>query len=80
MLKRSYRETQGLKGGLAERSRPRGWLETRLDVVRKVAKFIERLAEERDAVVVVGRITHRAKRRWKRIKTESLDTAYTSGT
>jgi len=30
MLKRSYRETQGLKGGLAERSRPRGWLETRL--------------------------------------------------
>ncbi|MCC6020422.1 MAG: transposase [Thermoproteaceae archaeon] len=33
----------------------------KLDVVRKVAKFIERLAEEHNAVVVIGRITHRAK-------------------
>jgi putative transposase len=52
----------------------------KLDVVRKVAKFIERLAEERDAVVVVGRITHRAKEKMEEKKTESLDTAYTSGT
>jgi putative transposase len=40
----------------------------KLDVVRKVAKFIERLAEERDAVVVVGRITHRAKEKMEEKK------------
>ena len=39
---------------LRERSR-------KLDVARKAAKFIERLAEEHNAVVAVGRITQRAK-------------------
>jgi putative transposase len=44
----------------------------KLDVVRKVAKFIERLAEERDAVVVVGRITHRAKEKMEEDKGKKL--------
>jgi putative transposase len=44
----------------------------KLDVVRKVAKFIERLAEERDAVVVVGRITHRAKEKMEENKDRKL--------
>jgi len=44
----------------------------KLDVVRKVAKFIERLAEERNAVVVVGRITYRAKEKMGRDKGRKL--------
>jgi transposase len=37
----------------------------KLDVARKAAKFIERLAEEHNALVAVGRITHRAKEKMK---------------
>ncbi len=44
----------------------------KLDVVRKVAKFIERLAEEHNAVVVVGRITHRAKEKMEENKDRKL--------
>jgi IS605 OrfB family transposase len=39
---------------LRERSR-------KLDIARNAVKFIARLAEEHNAVVAVGRITHRAK-------------------
>jgi len=46
---------------LRERSR-------KLEVARKAAKFIERLAEEHNAVVVVGRITQRAKEKMGRDK------------
>jgi transposase len=55
----------------------------KLEVARRAAKFIERLAEEHNAVAAVGRITHRAKENMKeekKIRTESLDTAYASGT
>jgi IS605 OrfB family transposase len=44
----------------------------RLDVARKATKFIERLAEERDAVVAVGRITYRAKEKMGRDKGRKL--------
>ena len=40
----------------------------KLDVVRKAAKFIERLAEEHNAVVAVGRITQRAKEKMEEDK------------
>jgi transposase, IS605 OrfB family, central region len=50
----SDREVRTKLKKLRERSR-------KLDIARKAAKFIERLAEEHNAVVVVGRITHRAK-------------------
>ena len=40
----------------------------KLDVVRKVAKFIERLAEGHNAVVVVGRIAQRAKEKMEEYK------------
>ena len=44
----------------------------RLDVARKAAKFIERLAEEYNAVVAVGRITYRAKEKMGRDKGRKL--------
>jgi IS605 OrfB family transposase len=44
----------------------------KLDVARKAAKFIERLAEEHNAVVVVGRITHRAKEKMEEDKGRKL--------
>jgi len=44
----------------------------KLDVVRKVAKFIERLAEEHNAVVVVGRIAQRAKEKMEENKDRKL--------
>ena len=44
----------------------------KLDVARKAAKFIERLAEEHNAVVVVGRITQRAKEKMKEDKGRKL--------
>jgi IS605 OrfB family transposase len=44
----------------------------KLDVARKAAKFIERLAEEHNAVVAVGRITHRAKEKMKEDKNRKL--------
>jgi len=44
----------------------------KLDVARKAAKFIERLAEEHNAVVVVGRITHRAKEKMAEDKCKKL--------
>jgi IS605 OrfB family transposase len=44
----------------------------KLYVVRKVAKFIERLAEEHNAVVVVGRITQRAKEKMEENKDRKL--------
>jgi IS605 OrfB family transposase len=50
---------------LRERSR-------KLDVARKAAKFIERLAEEHNAVVAVGRITQRAKERMEEDKGRKL--------
>ena len=50
---------------LRERSR-------KLDVARKAAKFIERLAEEHNAVVVVGRITQRAKEKMEEDKGRRL--------
>jgi putative transposase len=50
---------------LRERSR-------KLEVARKAAKFIERLAEEHNAVVVVGRITQRAKEKMGRDKGRRL--------
>jgi IS605 OrfB family transposase len=43
-----------------------------LDVARKATKFIERLAEEYNAVVAVGRITHRAKEKMGRDKGRKL--------
>jgi IS605 OrfB family transposase len=61
----SDREVKSKLKKLRERRR-------RLDVVRKVAKFIEWLAEERDAVVVVGRITHRAKEKMEENKDRKL--------
>jgi IS605 OrfB family transposase len=44
----------------------------RLDVARKAAKFIERLAEEYNAVVAVGKITYRAKEKMGRDKGRKL--------
>lgn len=44
----------------------------RLDVARKAAKFIERLAEEHNAVVAVGKITYRAKEKMGRDKGRKL--------
>ncbi len=44
----------------------------KLDVVKKTAEFIERLAEGRNAVVVVGRITHRAKEKMDEDKGKKL--------
>ena len=44
----------------------------KLDVVRNVAKFIERLAEEHNAVVVVGRIAQRAKEKMEENKDRKL--------
>jgi IS605 OrfB family transposase len=44
----------------------------KLDVARKAAKFIERLAEEYNAVVAVGRITYRAKEKMGRDKGRKL--------
>jgi len=61
----SDREVRTKLKKLRERSR-------KLDVARKVAKFIERLAEEHNAVVAVGRITHRAKEKMKEDKGRKL--------
>jgi IS605 OrfB family transposase len=44
----------------------------KLDAARKVAKAIERLAEEHNAVVAVGRITRRAKERMEGDKSRKL--------
>jgi IS605 OrfB family transposase len=44
----------------------------KLDVAKKAAKFIERLAEEHNAVVAVGRITHRAKEEMEENKGRKL--------
>jgi len=44
----------------------------KLDVARKAAKFIERLAEEYNAVVAVGKITYRAKEKMGRDKGRKL--------
>jgi len=50
---------------LRERSR-------KLDIARKVVKFIARLAEEHNAVVAVGRITHRTKEKMEVNKNRKL--------
>ncbi len=42
------------------------------DIARKTVKFIARLAEEHNAVVAVGRITHRAKEKMKVNKNRKL--------
>ena len=61
----SDREVRTKLKKLRERSR-------KLDIARKVAKFIERLAEEHNAVVVVGRITQRAKEKMEENKGKRL--------
>ncbi|MFZ8811037.1 MAG: IS200/IS605 family accessory protein TnpB-related protein [Pyrobaculum sp.] len=61
----SDREVRTKLKKLRERSR-------KLEVARKAAKFIERLAEEHSAVVVVGRITQRAKEKMGRDKGRRL--------
>ena len=61
----SDREVRTKLKKLRERSR-------KLDVARKAAKFIERLAEEHNAVVVVGRITQRAKEKMGKDKGRKL--------
>ncbi len=61
----SDREVRTKLKKLRERSR-------KLEVARKAAKFMERLAEEHNAVVVVGRITHRAKVKMEENKDRKL--------
>jgi putative transposase len=61
----SDREVRTKLKKLRERSR-------KLEVARKAAKFIERLAEGHNAVVVVGRITQRAKDKMGRDKGRRL--------
>jgi len=61
----SDREVRTKLKKLRERSR-------KLEVARKAAKFIERLAEEHNAVVVVGRITQRAKEKMEEDKNRKL--------
>ncbi len=61
----SDREVRTKLKKLRERSR-------KLDIARKAVKFIARLAEEHNAVVVVGRITYRAKEKMGRDKGRKL--------
>ncbi len=61
----SDREVRTKLKKLRERSR-------KLDIARKAVKFIARLAEERNAVVAVGRITHRAKEKMEVNKNRKL--------
>ncbi len=61
----SDREVRTKLKKLRERSR-------KLEVARKAAKFIERLAEDHNAVVVVGRITRKAKEKMGRDKGRRL--------
>jgi putative transposase len=61
----SDREVRTKLKKLRERSR-------KLDIARKAVKFIARLAEEHNAVVAVGRITHRAKEKMEVNKNRKL--------
>ncbi len=61
----SDREVRTKLKKLRERSR-------KLDIARKAIKFIARLAEEHNAVVAVGRITHRVKEKMEVNKNRKL--------
>ena len=61
----SDREVRTKLKKLRERSR-------KLDIARKAVKFIARLAEEHNAVVAVGRITHRTKEKMEVNKNRKL--------